>query len=347
MAEDFRSGPGGSGSPVKIFLVSDAWLPQVNGVVTTLRTVVQTLESSGNQVYVIHPDQFSTVPCPTYPEIRLAYNPGKKIAALFDFFGPQAVHIATEGPLGLSARNYCLKHKIPFTTSFHTRFAEYVEVRTHIPAVFTYRLLRWFHSPAARTMVAAPSFKKDLETRGFKNTVQWSRGVDTELFRPGDKSFLGLPRPIFLCVGRVAPEKNIEAFLELKLPGTKLVVGDGPQLAELKEAYPDVRFAGPKFGEELARYFAASDVFVFPSRTDTFGLVVLEALASGVPVAAYPVPGPMDVLGNSEAGCLDEDLGRAALRSLSIDPAKCRELALKYSWRECARQFFDHLERIH
>jgi glycosyltransferase involved in cell wall biosynthesis len=330
---------------MKLLLVTDAWSPQINGVVTTLSTVKSHLEAMGHEVRAVTPDQFKTFPCPTYPEIRLAVGAGKRIAAIADAdaFRPSAVHIATEGPLGLAARGYCLKNRHPFTTSFHTRFPEYVEARTMIPASWTFGLVRWFHRPAAAVMVATPTVRAELKEKGFANTVQWSRGVDVDLFHPRPGVSLPGPRPILLYVGRVAVEKNLRRYLALKNPGTKYVVGDGPELERLKAEFPQARFVGAKRGEELACHFAAADVFVFPSRTDTFGLVLLEALASGVPVAAYPVPGPKDILDGSPVGCLDEDLGRAVEKALSFRREACRDFALAFSWRKCSEQFLSHL----
>jgi len=326
---------------VKLLLITDAWEPQVNGVVRTLRTVVGELAADGHEVRIIHPGVFRSVPCPTYPEISLALLPKRRLAREALAFGPDAVHIATEGPLGFAARSVCRRHGWPFTTSFHTRFPEYVNERAHIPTGWTYRAMRWFHSAADRVMVATASIQHELEQRGFANTVRWSRGVDTELFRPRPEArlFDDLPRPVHLYVGRVAVEKNIEAFLALELEGSKVVVGDGPQRAELQRRHGDVVFSGAKHGDELASHYAAADVFVFPSRTDTFGLVMLEALASGLPVAAYPVPGPIDVIADSPVGVLDEDLAAACRRARSIDPRVCRDFALGHSWRECALLF--------
>ena len=281
---------------MRILIVSDAWLPQVNGVVRTLSTVQRELQAMGHVVEVMGPDRFRTIPCPTYPEIRLALFPGRRLAGLIDGFAPQAIHIATEGPLGMAARRWCLKHRLPFTTAYHTRFPEYVRARLLFPLAWTYAILRRFHGKSSGVMVATRSIRADLERRGFGNIRDWTRGVDLALFHPAKKRPTDLAHPIFAFVGRVAVEKNIEAFLDLDLPGTKLVVGDGPQLDQLKRRYPRVHFAGAHAGEALAGWFAAADVFVFPSRTDTFGLVMLEALASGLPVAAYPVPGPLDVV---------------------------------------------------
>jgi glycosyltransferase involved in cell wall biosynthesis len=329
---------------VKLLIVTDAWHPQVNGVVRTLTTTRAELERLGHKVEVIAPDRFRTIPMPTYPEIRLALAPGRRVRRMIEEAQPDAIHIATEGPLGFAARRYCLKHKLPFTTAYHTRFPEYVRDRAPVPLSLSYAFIRRFHAPAHSVMVATASIEADLERRGFTNIRRWSRGVDTDLFRPGPKDlFAHLPRPIFISVGRVAVEKNIEAFLSLDLPGSKVVVGDGPQLAELKAKHPGVTFVGAKHGEDLARHYAAADVFVFPSRTDTFGLVLLEALASGLPVAAFPVPGPLDVIGDSPAGVLSEDLRGACLQAVGIDPTVCRDHALGFSWQSCAQQFLANL----
>jgi glycosyltransferase involved in cell wall biosynthesis len=330
--------------PMNIVIVSDAWLPQVNGVVNTLNRTRQELERFGHSVHVIGPDRFRTVACPTYPEIRLSLFPAKKLRALLAELKPDAVHIATEGPLGLAARSWCLKNDFPFTTSFHTQFPEYVWLRTRIPLALSYRMMRWFHGKAATVMVATPTLHERLTSWGFSNLGTWSRGVDTDLFRPRDKSFLDLPRPVFLYMGRVAIEKNIEAFLKLDLPGSKIVVGGGPDLERLKKKYPAAHFTGYKRDDELARHVSAADVFVFPSLTDTFGLVVIEALACGVPVAAFPVQGPVDIIRNSITGFLSKDLHEAALNALNVDPLRCREEAVKYTWETCTRQFLAHVE---
>jgi 1,2-diacylglycerol 3-alpha-glucosyltransferase/glucuronosyltransferase len=329
---------------MRIALVSDAWLPQVNGVVRTLTTVAREAAAMGHEVKPITPDRFRTLPCPTYPEIRLALLPGRGVSRLIDEFEPDAIHIATEGPLGMAARRHCLRRGLAFTTSFHTRFPEYVAARFGVPTRLTYAWLRHFHARASGVMVAAPSIRRELAARGFANIQAWSRGVDAELFDPALRAdFPGITRPIFLMVSRVAVEKNIAAFLELDLPGSKMLVGDGPQLAEMKRRFPAVHFMGHHEGRDLARHYAAADVFVFPSLTDTFGLVLLEALASGVPVAAYPVTGPMDVLGEAPVGHLDTDLRRAALASLAISREACRAHALKFSWRATAQQFLGNL----
>ena len=330
---------------MRIALVTDAWFPQVNGVVRTLSRVKQELEALGHAVEVVAPPAFRTVACPTYPEIRLALLPGGKVGRLLAASGAEAIHIATEGPLGLAARRWCLKRGLPFTTSYHTRFPEYVAARVPVPSAWGYRVMRWFHRPSAGVMVATASLSDELAARGFANLRPWTRGVDLELFhpRPGQGAPYDLPRPVFLYVGRVAVEKNIEAFLALDLPGAKLVVGGGPQLEQLRRRFPAAHFAGPKQGEELARYYAAADVFVFPSLTDTFGLVVLEALASGLPVAAYPVTGPKDILAGSGAGVLDQDLRRAALAALALDPAAARRHAERFSWPATAQLFLANL----
>lgn len=270
-------------------------------------------------------------------------NPRKKTHAIIEAFQPNAVHIATEGPLGLAARAWCLKRKFPFTTSFHTRFPEYVHLRFRVPLALTYALQRWFHGAAHYTMVATEALKEELQAKGFNNLAIWSRGVDTELFRPREKNLINHPRPVFAYLGRVAVEKNVESFLKLDLPGTKYVIGDGPDMEKMKQRYPEVKFAGFKTGEDLARHLACADVFVFPSRTDTFGLVVIEALACGVPVAAYPVRGPGDIIINGETGHLDEDLRQAAMKALSLSPERARAGALNYTWQACTQQFVAHL----
>jgi glycosyltransferase involved in cell wall biosynthesis len=328
---------------VKIAIVTDAWRPQTNGVVKTLSTTADGLRALGHDVTVIEPNQFKTFPCPTYPEIRLAWLPYGRLSQLLEDFGPDAIHIATEGTLGGAARAWCLRRSFPFTTSYHTQFPEYVRARVPIPLALSYAHLRRFHSAAARTMVATPAMQRLLESRGFRNIVRWTRGVDVNLFRPRDKSYLDLPRPIAMYVGRVAVEKNIEAFLQLDWPGTKVVVGDGPARAELEANYPAASFVGFKYGEELACHVAAADVFVFPSRTDTFGLVLLEAMACGVPVAAYPVTGPIDVVTQGVTGELNEDLRAAARAALRLDPSQCRAYALANTWDNATRQFLANL----
>ncbi len=333
----------------RVLIVTDAWTPQVNGVVRTLSTIADEMRAMGKVVEIIGPDRFVSVPMPSYPEIRLALFPGRKLARLIDEFQPDALHIATEGPLGMSARAYARRRGIAFTTAFHTRFAEYLHARTRIPLRLSYAWLRRFHGAGAGVMVATQSLRDELEARGFTNVRAWSRGVDLAAFHPEPREDWGLTRPIFAYVGRVAVEKNLRAFLELELPGSKLVVGDGPLRRALERDYPAVHFAGARHGAALAAAYAGADVFVFPSRTDTFGLVVLEALASGLPVAAYPVTGPKDILGESPVpvGALNEDLRQAALDALGIDRAACRPHAETYSWAACAQRFLDNLVPTH
>lgn len=329
---------------MNIVIVTDAWYPQINGVVRTLARTRDELTKLGHTVQCITPEGFLTVPMPTYPDIRLSLFPGRKVRQRLEELKPDAVHIATEGPLGVAARSWCLRNKFPYTTSFHTQFPEYVWLRTRIPLAWSYAVMRWFHGRAAAVMVATPTLHQRLTEHGFTNLAYWSRGVDSEHFKPRPKDFLDQPRPIFMYMGRVAIEKNIEAFLKLDLPGSKVVVGDGPDLEMLKRKYPQTVFTGFKTGEELAQHLAAADVFVFPSRTDTFGLVLIEALASGVPVAAYPVQGPIDIIENGVTGFLDEDLQKAAMAALALKPEVCRSTALQYTWEACTKQFLSQLE---
>ena len=331
---------------LRLALITDAWPPQVNGVVRTLQRTRHELEQLGHRVEVISPDLFRTIPCPTYPEIRLALFPGPSMRRRLETFEPEAIHIATEGPLGRAARAWCLKRRMPFTTAYHTRFPEYVAARFAVPLDWTYGMMRRFHAPAARVMVATPSIAADLVARGFRNIGRWSRGVDLDLFRPDEVAALGLPRPIHVYVGRVAVEKNIGAFLALDLPGSKVVIGDGPQRAALQARHPDAHFLGAKFGADLARHVAAGDVFVFPSLTDTFGLVLLEALACGLPVAAFPVEGPKDVIRDGEVGALDWDLKRAITRALGLSRAACRAYAGQFTWEAATRQFLANLAPV-
>ncbi len=328
---------------MKIAIVTDAWSPQTNGVVTTLGRTAGCLESFGHDVRVLGPDSFRSVPCPTYPEIRLSLRPGRGLGCFLDEFEPDTVHVATEGPLGLAARRQLRRRRWRFTTSYHTQFPQYLRARAPLPVGWTYAALRWFHSAAARVMVNTPHVRDELAAQGFINLVHWTRGVDTTLFRPRDKGFLDLPRPIFVCVGRVAVEKNIEAFLSLDLPGSKLVVGGGPALGPMRRRYPAVHFTGYRYGEELAATIAAADVFVFPSLTDTFGLVMLEAMACGLPVAAFPVTGPLDVVEPGVTGVLDADLRKAALAALELDPQACVAHARHFTWEAATRQFEGHL----
>ncbi len=343
LAQPIAAQPTPQGEPVKVMIVTDAWEPQVNGVVRTLTQTRRELEAMGHIVDMITPLEFKTVPCPTYPEIRLSILPAKRVRERIEKFAPQALHIATEGPLGLAARAYALRHKLPYTTAYHTRFPEYVQARFGIPLAWTYRFLRWFHSPAQAVMAPTPVVLKDLADYGITNGVLWTRGVDLDIFTAQRSNVLNTAHPIFLYVGRVAVEKNVEAFLELDLPGSKWVVGEGPALAGLKAKYPNASYLGVLKQPELAKVYASADVFVFPSRTDTFGLVLLEALASGLPVAAYPVTGPIDVLGDSPAGALREDLREACLEALRIDRATARAHAEKFSWRAASEQFLAHL----
>ena len=328
---------------MKVMIVTDAWKPQVNGVVTTLGKIGEGLTRLGHEAGFVTPQLFKSIPCPTYPEIRLSLMPYAGVSRQIEAFAPDALHIATEGPLGLAARRYCLKRKIPFTSAFHTRFAEYVHARIRVPVDLTYRWLRNFHAPSRALMVPTPSVQRDLQARGFTNTVAWTRGVDTETFSPGTRDALADRRPIFLYVGRVAVEKNIEAFLKLDLPGTKWVVGEGPMRAQLERSYPQAHFAGIKTPAELARYYRAADVFVFPSLTDTFGLVMLESLACGTPVAAFPVLGPVDVIGESGAGILHENLAVACIQALDIPREKARHYAEQFSWGKSIDQFVRNL----
>lgn len=331
---------------MRIAIITDAWYPQVSGVITTLNKTIETLGEWGHEIQVISPDLFSTIPCPTYPEIALALFPYKNIKDQLDIFSPQAIHIATEGPLGWSARRYCRKRKLPFTTSYHTRFPEYIRMRAFVPLSLSYKVVRSFHNAAKRTMVATNELRRELRQKGFTNLCLWSRGVDTKIFKPRDKSFLPGERPISIYVGRVAVEKSIEDYLQLQIPGTKYVVGDGPQLEKLKQKYPEVHFTGYKKGVELARHIASADVFVFPSKSDTFGNVMLEAMSAGVPVAAYKVTGPMQVVQNGITGCLSDNLAKAVSDALQMDSAKCRKYAHNFSWESCTRQFFSNLHLL-
>jgi glycosyltransferase involved in cell wall biosynthesis len=324
---------------MRIMIVTDAWFPQTNGVVNTLAQTIAWLVRFGHEVMITAPRDFRTVPCPSYPEIRVAVRPMATVARKFGLFRPQAVHIATEGPLGLAARRYCLRHGWRFTTSYHTQFPQYLKSRWPIPLWLSYAALRRFHGAAQRTMVSTPSVENELRQRGFNNLVRWRRGVDTELFRPRSKEFLQLPRPIAAYVGRLAVEKNVDAFLQMPWCGSKIVIGDGPERARLEARYGEAVYAGFRFGEDLAAHLAAADVLVFPSLTDTFGLVNLEAMACGVPVAAFPTTGPIDVVEDGVTGALDPDLGKAAERALRVDSRACRDRALQSSWTACTREF--------
>jgi glycosyltransferase involved in cell wall biosynthesis len=333
---------------LRIIIATDAWKPQLNGVVRTLDTLGQILSGFGNEVRYITPNEFKSVPLPSYPEIRLSILPNRRVAKIINDFKPDAIHIATEGPIGRAARRFCKRRGYPFTTSFHTRFPEYAAERWAVPISWGYAVLKDFHKDGETMMVATPGLIEELKGRGFSKMKLWARGVDLKAFIPGDRSFLDQhKRPIFLYVGRLAVEKSIEDFLALDLPGTKVVVGEGPQRAELEAKYKDAVFVGAKFGEELTRYYQGSDVFVFPSRTDTFGLVNVEALACGVPVAAYPVRGPLEILDGASKGCgaMNEDLRQACLDAHAHrDPAECRRHAEKFSWEAASRQFIANLE---
>ncbi len=331
---------------MKIMIVTDAWEPQVNGVVRTLKNTTRELTALGHRVELLTPLEFKTIPCPTYPEIRLSLFPKRHLRRRIGEFAPDALHIATEGPLGLAARAYAIAHKLPFTTAYHTRFPEYVEARFGVPLSVTYKFLHWFHKASLAVMAPTPVVKTDLEKFGFTNVVLWTRGVDLDIFHQMDSKVLNTARPIFLYVGRVAVEKNVEAFLKLDLPGSKWVAGEGPALGELKSRYPKVNYLGVLSQPELAKVYAAADVFVFPSRTDTFGLVLLEALACGTPVAAYPVTGPIDVLGDGGAGAMHEDLHEACMNALKIDRSDARAWAERFSWRAASEQFAAHLKPL-
>jgi glycosyltransferase involved in cell wall biosynthesis len=328
---------------MRILIATDAWHPQVNGVVRTLTSLARSASALGAEIIFLTPEGFRSLPVPTYPSLRIALPNRREIARRIEAAAPEAIHIATEGPIGWAARAYCRRRKLAFTTSYTTRFPEYIAARSIIPAAFSYAVLRHFHSAASMTMVATASLKRELGARGFRKLGNWTRGVDTDLFRPEPAAELDLPKPVFMAVGRVAVEKNLEAFLALKLPGSKVVIGDGPQLPLLKRRYPEVVFLGEKTGKELSAHFAAADVFVFPSLTDTFGVVQLEALACGTPVAAFPVTGPLDVIADHPVGALDTDLGIACIRALKISRKGCRSFALEHSWENSARQFISNL----
>ena len=339
-------------SSLRILIATDAWHPQVNGVVRTLEMTAGELRRLGHDVRFVTPEGRFTIPCPTYPDIRLTLAPRRMVAKALDDFQPDAIHIATEGPIGLAMRSQCLKRGLVFTTAYHTRFPDYVHARLGIPRDLAYRYVRWFHKPSAAVMVTTNSVEAELSAQGITRLKRWSRGVDMDLFSPAARKDVGIfgidgadehSRPIFLYVGRVATEKNLDAFLRLDLPGHKIVVGDGPERIMLESRYPHVRFLGALHGQMLAQVYASADVFVFPSKTDTFGLVILEALASGLPVAAFPVPGPLDIIGQSTAGIMSQDLGQAALDCLHLDRSACRAHADLFSWGRAGAQFLDNL----
>jgi glycosyltransferase involved in cell wall biosynthesis len=333
---------------MRISIVTDAWRPQINGVVRTLGKVTDILKKRGHELQIVTSEGRSTFGLPTYPEIQLAIAGSRTIGAEIAAFAPEAVHIVTEGTLGLAARRFCLRRGLPFTTGYHTRFPEMIRMRWPVPGIesLVHRWFHWFHRPAERVMAPTPSMARVLEDKGFDNVVVWTRGVDHELFRPRPKdAFPDLPRPIALCAGRVAIEKGLPDFLDFDLPGSKVIVGDGPMLPELKARYPNAHFTGYLKGEPLARAIASADVFVFPSRTDTFGLVMIEALASGVPVAAYDVPGPRDIV-TAEVGAVGADLGECITQALEKSPDRCREHALTFSWERAAELFEGYLAPI-
>jgi glycosyltransferase involved in cell wall biosynthesis len=327
---------------MRILVATDAWHPQVNGVVRTLTMMAEAATALGVDVSFLTPQSFRTFAMPSYPDLRVALPYQARIARLITEARPDSIHIATEGPIGLLVRRYCRKRGLPFTTSFHTRFPEYISARLPVPESWIWSALRRFHGPSQAVMAATPALAGELRARGFRNVVLWPRGVDALHFHPRAVD-LGLPRPIFLCVGRVAVEKNLEAFLDLDLPGTKLIVGDGPELMALARKYPQAVFLGARQGEALAEAYAAADVFVFPSKTDTFGLVLLEALASGLPVAAFPVTGPRDVIGAAPVGALNDDLRAACLSALTISPQACLEFAARHTWEASARAFVENI----
>jgi len=330
---------------MKILVATDAWHPQINGVVRTLVMMAEAACGLGVEIEFLTPQSFRTFAMPGYRDLRLALPGPSRIAELIRRAAPDSIHIATEGPIGFMVRRYCRKHGLPFTSGFHTRFAEYVSARSPIPEKWVWSLLRAFHRPSQAVMAATPDLVGELRLRGFRNVVLWSRGVDTKLFHPRDVDIC-LPGPVFLCVGRVAVEKNLEAFLDLDLPGTKLIVGDGPARARLERKYPRAIFLGARHGEELAEIYAACDVFVFPSKTDTFGLVLLEALASGLPIAAFPVKGPRDVIGSAPVGVLSDDLRSACLQALSVPREACVEFATAHTWEASARVFIEHARNV-
>jgi glycosyltransferase involved in cell wall biosynthesis len=324
---------------MRILVATDAWKPQVNGVVNTYVNLQREAEGAGFSLAFMTPAEFRTVPLPGYSEIRLALARAADAARIVERERPGCIHIATEGPIGFAMRAYCVRNRRRFTTSYHTRFPEYAAARFPLPLSWSYAMERWFHNAGSGLMAATRSLCHELEGHGLKNVRLWSRGVDLELFAPRAVDRLGLPRPVFLYAGRVAVEKNLDAFLSLDLPGSKVIVGGGPQLEELRRRYPAATFTGPKFGVDLAEHYASADAFVFPSLTDTFGNVLLEALACGVPVAAYNVTGPKDVVENGTVGVLSADLRQAALAALTLDRAACRAYAERFSWHACAARF--------
>jgi glycosyltransferase involved in cell wall biosynthesis len=330
---------------MRIAIVTDAWAPQVNGVVRTLEAVIGELRRVGHEVLVVAPDRFASLPCPTYPEIRLSLAGARAVGGAVSAFGAEAVHIATEGPLGVGARRWCVARGRPFTTAYHTQFPDYVAARTGLDPAWVWRYICWFHGPAEAILASTPSIARTLEAQGLTQVRRWGRGVDQSLFHADvapDPAIRALPGPVQLYVGRVAVEKNIAAFLETDYPGSKVIVGEGPALRELSARFPNAHFLGPRFGTDLAAAYAAADVFVFPSRTDTFGLVMIEALACGTPVAGYPVTGPVDVL-TPQTGAMDGDLGTAMATALTRDRSACATYGQGFTWAASARQFVDAL----
>jgi glycosyltransferase involved in cell wall biosynthesis len=330
----------------RVLIATDAWHPQVNGVVRSITALAKSASRLGCAIEFLTPEGFGSFPLPTYPDLRVALPNRAEIARRIEMAAPHVIHIATEGPIGLLARSFCLARNLPFTTSYSTCFPEYISARAPIPESWTYAALRRFHAPAKVTMTSTPSLMAMLRRRGFQHLGMWTRGVDTDLFNPDRAAALELPRPIFITVGRVAVEKNLPAFLSLDLLGSKVVIGCGPQVEELQQRFPKAHFLGLKEGVELAGLVAAADVFVFPSKTDTFGIVQLEALACGVPIAAYPVTGPLDVIGDHPVGVLNDDLGVACMDALKISRQSCRTFALGHSWETSASQFIGHMEQV-
>lgn len=328
---------------MRVLIATDAWRPQVNGVVRSLEATAHALSGLGVNCEFVSPDDFGSTSLPSYPEVRLSAASASTIERIVQSKQPDAIHIATEGPIGLAARRFCRRRGCAFTTSYCTRFPEYLRARAPVPLAWSYAWLRWFHNASAATMVSTDTLRSELAGRGFERLALWSRGVDIALFRPRETRFLDYPRPIFISVGRLAVEKNLKAFLELDLPGTKVVVGDGPERASLQMRFPAAVFMGMRSGEELAKIYAAADIFVFSSKTDTYGIVLLEALASGCPVAAFPVPGPLEALGRAQVAVLHEDLGIAAKGALGISREKCRDFAATLSWERCAKEFLGNL----
>lgn len=331
---------------MRILVATDAWHPQINGVVRTLTTLARAVRNRGATIEFLTPDGFPSFPLPTYPDMRCAIPNSREIVRRIKAVAPEAIHIATEGPIGWAVRRYCIKRGLPFTTSYTTKFPEYISARLPIPEAWSYAVLRRFHNASAVTMVSTNSLADDLKRRGFTNIGMWTRGVDTEMFRPDRAIDIGLKRPIFMTIGRVAVEKNLDAFLSLDLPGSKAIIGRGPEEERLQKQYPDTTFFGSLSDENLASHLAAADVFVFPSRTDTYGVVQLEALACGVPVAAFPVTGPIDVIAEHPIGVLNEDLKAACLDALKVSREACRDFALTRSWDNSAKQFLSNVSPI-